>query len=1700
MPVTFQIRLEDDGSPSHQKKYVRLPPPVSSHPYVLRFVLTAGTKAALPGAALMTNHPAKGVAFSRTNFRALPFASLGQGDFACSFDMDKPGAFEYFVDANGSLGHMGFVVVDPRLEVPNKAPSPNTIMPLDAVCILTVIPKWMPTVNKWPAFFESFSEAGYNMIHFAPLNTRGDSNSPYSIYDQLSLSYDLFGTDRKLDEKIREKKLAEVLNIAHDEFGILSATDVVWNHTAHSSAWLQEHPEAGYNLQTAPHLRAAYELDEAIMGLCKDLTLAGISCNLTTEEHLTQIMNHFKNIVLPRVHLWEFYVVNVEKTVAELKKLWTSVQSTSAGSPKVSGSFMALGLKGWAAALRKEAMEPIMFLGARFNKKVDAAVAFRLMKKLFSSDAHIDDVLKTYTDILNEVNEPFYKEADEDTAAIITNIWSRARYFRVDPNGPKLGPINDDDPLVDTYFTRLPLTVATRHFHSDALCLANNGWIWNGDPLQNFAGPHSKAYLRRDVIAWGDCVKLRYGEGPESNPWLWNHQKAYTEKMARLFHGFRIDNCHSTPIHVAAYLLDAARCIRPDLYVFAELFTGSEETDIKFVSKLGINSLIREAMSAWDPKEMSRLVHKYGGTPIGSLTSKEENFPLDMLGHPLDSTFFVPVTSGENIVVDVKGSAPHALFMDCTHDNETPHQKRTAEDTLPTAALVAMTACAVGSVKGFDEVVPELLNVVTETRKYRNAESHEGIIAAKSILLNIHSKMAREGYTEVHVHQEHDFISVHRVHPITHDGYLLIARCAFSNSHGSDVHSPIVLQNQRAHIVESAGLRVQSAPTFEPLSPVTPIDAHFGPHDSGAIAHARNERDRIEGRKTIGAITGLPCFLDFSATVTTLMHETVSGSQTVLSVNGDTFVPGSVVLYRTWMEGSGMDLVVPDLTMSPILAPLRVACDLTRTGPKPLLVRKLVDRRKSIGGTSTIIITNADQGPLEKLWTLMGVDDRNREAEIMIQMGRDVMDSNMLALTEDRRKSWPPNLWNAVTCLDAEDVNVVMYRCGDEEADSIGDGVYEIPGHGKLPYCGLQGFMSVIQRVARFNDLGHAICSNLRAGPWMMEYVVGRLRKYAFEFPNVTKLADWLEERFAIVKTLSPSFVPKYFFQIIYLAYNAVRFSAIRRVSLINAAFDVSPDSVSSLDVFAQALAMTTHQLYGLETTTSLFPLGKYPEPPYNDPRGLASLAAGLPHFAARHMRCWGRDIFIALPGLLLIPGHYEAARAHLIAFGSTLRHGLIPNLLDQGHYSRYNARDASWWWLWGVQQYCKLSPEGHAFLSVPVHRRFPPKRRYRQGGDYLKVDESEDVVGDEGDVFVSYEEQEKAYQHVNTVAELCHEVMERHARGIAFREWNAGPALDHAMKQEGFDVECGTRFGDESGLVYGGNRLNCGTWMDKMGDSEKAGTKGVPATPRDGADVEIVGLVKAALRWVSEVVIEGEKGEWPAKGVVVKENGVDKSISYAEWNKMLEKSFEKHFYIPTDPSEDCNYELGDSKLVNKRGIYKDTVGSSEPFTDFQLRPNFCVALAVAPEMFDPDHARIALESVKEHLLGPLGLKTLDPDDWAYRGVYDNANDSADPTVAHGFNYHNGPEWGWLVGPFLKAYIHFHTVAPGADPAKKPEVIHWVQSVLLNQKNHIFDFARNPFAGLPELTNADGAECHHSCPTQAWSTATLIEVVMEMKK
>jgi glycogen debranching enzyme len=40
-----------------------------------------------------------------------------------------------------------------------------------------------------------------------------------------------------------------------------------------------------------------------------------------------------------------------------------------------------------------------------------------------------------------------------------------------------------------------------------------------------------------------------------------------------------------------------------------------------------------------------------------------------------------------------------------------------------------------------------------------------------------------------------------------------------------------------------------------------------------------------------------------------------------------------------------------------------------------------------------------------------------------------------------------------------------------------------------------------------------------------------------------------------------------------------------------------------------------------------------------------------------------------------------------------------------------------------------------------------------------------------------------------------------------------------------------------------------------------------------------------------------------------------------------------------------------------------------------------------------------------------------------YIPYYDNADDSSNAKIAHGFSYHNGPEWVWLYGFYIVSKV-----------------------------------------------------------------------------
>ena len=84
--------------------------------------------------------------------------------------------------------------------------------------------------------------------------------------------------------------------------------------------------------------------------------------------------------------------------------------------------------------------------------------------------------------------------------------------------------------------------------------------------------------------------------------------------------------------------------------------------------------------------------------------------------------------------------------------------------------------------------------------------------------------------------------------------------------------------------------------------------------------------------------------------------------------------------------------------------------------------------------------------------------------------------------------------------------------------------------------------------------------------------------------------------------------------------------------------------------------------------------------------------------------------------------------------------------------------------------------------------------------------------------------------------------------------------------------------------------------------------------------------------------------------------------LTYKDWDAKIQANFEKNFWIAPDANKQIN------KLINKQGMYKDSVGATQFWADYQLRPNFPIAMvAVSITWF-------LISIINHHLINKQGM------------------------------------------------------------------------------------------------------------------------------
>jgi predicted glycogen debranching enzyme len=263
---------------------------------------------------------------------------------------------------------------------------------------------------------------------------------------------------------------------------------------------------------------------------------------------------------------------------------------------------------------------------------------------------------------------------------------------------------------------------------------------------------------------------------------------------------------------------------------------------------------------------------------------------------------------------------------------------------------------------------------------------------------------------------------------------------------------------------------------------------------------------------------------------------------------------------------------------------------------------------------------------------------------------------------------------------------------------------------------------------------------------------------------------------------------------------------------------------------------------------------------------------------------------------------------------------------------------------------------------------------------------------------------------------------------------------VDHHLRGTHFGIGVDPR----DGLLRQGAEGYQLTWMDAKVDDWVV-------TPRRGKAVELNALWYNALK-----LLEG----WVREEGLIKSQEMDPeetARNLALHAERCRESFNRRFW----------YAEG--------GYLYDVVDGAvdgEPGDDPACRPNQVFAISLDHPVLDRERWEPVLQVVTERLLTPVGLRSLAPGHPDYKPTYDGDLRSRDAA------YHQGTVWGWLIGPYVDAWLRLHP----EDPLQ-------ARRFLAGFLPHLGEAC---LGSISEVFDAEEPYTPRGCVAQAWSVAEVL--------
>jgi len=255
---------------------------------------------------------------------------------------------------------------------------------------------------------------------------------------------------------------------------------------------------------------------------------------------------------------------------------------------------------------------------------------------------------------------------------------------------------------------------------------------------------------------------------------------------------------------------------------------------------------------------------------------------------------------------------------------------------------------------------------------------------------------------------------------------------------------------------------------------------------------------------------------------------------------------------------------------------------------------------------------------------------------------------------------------------------------------------------------------------------------------------------------------------------------------------------------------------------------------------------------------------------------------------------------------------------------------------------------------------------------------------------------------------------------------------------------------------------------MREIVDSHLAGTSfGIGVDPSDG-------LLKQGAPGYQLTWMDAKVGDWvvtPRRGKAVELNAL-----WYNALRLLQK------WTAEEDDQSYSQQLGvfadqcfrsfNQRFWYGEGGYLFDVVDGEFGDDTACRPNQLFAISLPYPVLDPERWPKVLDTVRQRLLTPMGLRTLAPGHPDYKATYSGdlrARDAA---------YHQGTVWPWLIGPFVDAWLRLY-----------PEEVKAARGFLEGLVNQLNEHC---VGSISEIYDAEEPYKPRGCVAQAWSVAEML--------